>query len=60
MDIELPLMPSCFILGILPKDVEDNQIILPRALLLIAKKIITISWIRPQPPTITQWRQKVR
>ena len=42
-------------------DLENyNQRILLRVLLLIAKKMITISWLRPQPPTVTQWREKVK
>ncbi len=31
-----------------------------RTLLLIAKKIITASWLKPQPPSIMQWRDRVK
>ena len=60
LNVDLPLKPSCFVLGILPDDLENhNQRILLRVI-IIAKKMITISWLRPQPPTVTQWREKVK
>ena len=61
LNVNLPFKPSCFVLGILPDDLENyNQRILLLVFLLIAKKMITISWLRPQPPTVTQWREKVK
>ena len=59
--IDIPLEPSHFILGILPDNLEENsQTKLLRALLLIANKVITASWLKPQPPTITQWRDRIQ
>uniref|UniRef100_A0A672YC37 Uncharacterized protein n=1 Tax=Sphaeramia orbicularis TaxID=375764 RepID=A0A672YC37_9TELE len=29
-------------------------------LLLIANKVITTSWLKPQPPTIVQWRDRIQ
>ena len=59
LKIEVPLEPSYFLIGILPENLENSsQISLLRILLLVAKKMITISWLKPQPPTVTQWRDK--
>ena len=59
--IDIPLEPSHFILGILPDNLEENsQTKLLRALLLIANKVITSCWLKPQPPTITQWRDRIQ
>src|SRR4029434_304258 len=59
--IDIPLEPSHFILGILPDNLEENsQTKLLRALLIIANKVITSSWLKPQPPTITQWRDRIQ
>src|SRR4029434_9118239 len=59
--IDIPLEPSHLILGILPDNLEENsQTKLLRALLLIANKVITSSWLKPQPPTITQWRDRIQ
>ena len=52
----MPLEPSYFVVGLLPEDVEENR---HQYLLLFAKKMITVSWLR-QPPTSTQWREKVK
>lgn len=61
LSIDLPMEPIHFILGIVPEDfLEDSQIKLLRTLLLIANKVITASWLRPQPPTIAQWRDRVQ
>lgn len=45
----------------MPDDLMDTECIyLLRVLLLIAKKTITTSWLKPQPPNIKQWRDRVR
>jgi len=59
--IDLPLEPSYFVLGILPADLEENnQKCLLRLLLLIANKAITASWLKPHPPTVAQWRDRIQ
>ncbi len=61
LNIEVPLEPSYFLIGILPDNLENNsQTLLLRNLLLVAKKMITVSWLKPQPPIVTQWREKIR
>lgn len=46
---------------LLPADFEENsQTYLLRVLLLIANKVITASWLKPNPPTITQWRERIQ
>ena len=57
LNVDLPLKPSCFVLGILP---VPSQSVLLRVHLLIDKKMITIFWLRPEPPTVTKWREKVK
>ena len=59
--IDLPLEPSHFILGVLPAELEENSLrYLLRVLLLIPNKVITAPWPKPQPPTIIQWRERIR
>ena len=59
--IDLPLEPSYFILGVLPVDLEEHsQVYLLRVLLLIANKVITASWLKPHPPTVVQWRDRIQ
>lgn len=59
--IDLPMEPIHFLLGIVPEDfLEDSRTKLLRTLLLIANKVITASWLKPQPPTIVQWRDRVQ
>lgn len=48
-------------MGQLPEGLKgDNRIFLLRVFLLVDKKMITISWMRPQPPTVDRWREKVK
>lgn len=61
MGINFPLEPALYILGIIPDNMTDkNSKYLLRILLLIAKKTITASWLKPQPPSILQWRDGVK
>lgn len=50
LDRELPLKPFYY----------DTQTSLLRILLLIAKKMIAVSSLRLQPPTVTRWREKIK
>ena len=29
-------------------------------LLMTARKMVTINWMNPQPPTVAQWKQKLK
>ncbi len=57
----VPLDPLLFLLGVVPKETynTDQRYIL-RILLLIAKKMITVNWKDVKPPTMTQWRQRLK
>ncbi|KAF7645302.1 hypothetical protein LDENG_00206850, partial [Lucifuga dentata] len=50
-----------FLLGEIPQDVlgKDQRYILC-ILLLVARKIITIHWMKAFPPTQTQWTQRLK
>lgn len=56
-----PLDPLIFLLGAIPQETYSSD---PRymlqILLLIAKKMITVNWKDPNPPTITQWVQRLK
>ena len=61
LGIDFNLDPALYILGIVPHNVAERSLIsLLRILLLIAKKTITASWLKPQPPSITEWRERVK
>lgn len=50
-----------YIPGILPEDLIDRECsFLSKVLLVIAKKLITINWLKPHPPNIMQWTDKVK
>lgn len=59
--IDIPLEPLYFILGILPEDLSENSDTdLLRTLLLIANKVITSLWLQPHPPTVAQWKERIQ
>lgn len=61
LGIDLHLDLTLSIIGILPEDLIDRDSrYLLRVLLLIAKKIITINWLKPHPPNIMQWTDRVK
>lgn len=61
LGIDFTLDLALYILGIVPDNVIDGNLTsLLRILLLIAKKTITASWLKPQPPSITEWRERVK
>lgn len=61
LGVEIPLEPRFVILGIFPHNLKSkcnfNQL---QILILIAKKMITVSWLKPQPPTVIQWKNKLK
>ena len=55
--------PLIFVFGVLPANLanllnKDKEYLL-KILVLIAKKMITVSWYKPLPPTINQWRERI-
>lgn len=61
LGVNIPLDPTFVLLGIFPIHFKPNcnKNIL-KILILIAKKMVTVSWLKPQPPTITQWKNKLK
>ena len=61
LNIDLPLTPQFYIIGVLPKGRwEKKKLYLLRVLILIARKMITLSWLKPLPPTVLQWQERVK
>ena len=61
LGINITLEPAIVLLGIPPdNEMDGNTIYLLKILLLIAKKMITVSWLKPQPPSISQWRERIK
>lgn len=59
--INFALDPALYILGILPDNMTDQDLIsLVRILPLIAKKVMIVSWLKLQPLNISQWRDRVK
>ena len=60
-EIKLPLNPSHYILGLTPGgDIRKRKAQLLQILLLVARKMITLSWLKPLPPTLQQWRERLK
>ena len=50
-----------FLLDVFPDHMLNaEQCYLLHVLLMIARKMITINWMKPNPPTVAQWLQKVK
>lgn len=57
----LLFIPSQFLFDLTPEDMYTrDQKYLLHILLMIARKIVTINWRNPQPPTVAQWKHKLR
>lgn len=60
LKIDLPLDPKVYIFGVVPEGLASNCVIkILHILLLTARKMITLSWLRPLPPTINQWHERL-
>lgn len=55
IDLDLQI----FLLGIIPKNVPARKRKIIRMLIIIAKKMITMSWLEPQPPSVKKWWDRV-
>ena len=61
MGIDLPFTPSQFLLDLTLEDMYTrDQKHLLHILLMTARKMVTVKWMNPQPPTVAQWKQKLR
>ena len=61
LETHIPMDPLLFLLEVLPDHMlTTDQCYILHVLLMVARKIITINWMKPDPPTIVQWLQKVR
>ena len=53
--------PQQLVLGITPtRGLGKNELYIIRVMMLIAHKIITVNWLRPHPPTMDQWAQRLQ
>lgn len=61
LGIKIALTPSQFLFDLVAEGRYDrDQKHLLHILLMTARKMVTIYWMNPQPPTIVQWKQKLR
>ena len=61
LGINILFTPSQFLLDLTPEGMytRDQEHLL-HILLMTAGKMVTIKWLNPQPPTVAQWKQKLR
>ena len=58
--INSPLDARYYILGVIPEGAMDKtKGYLLHILLLVARKMITTSWLKPLLPTLRQWRDRL-
>ena len=61
LTVDLPMDSLLFLLDVFPDHLfTTEQCYILHNLLMIARKIVTINWMKPDPPMITQWLQKVK
>ena len=60
LKVSISLDSQTFLLDIFPDNLSQDQAFLPHLLLMTERKMITICWLNPEPPTVTQWTQKIR
>ena len=61
LNLNRPIEPQQLILGIISlTDLGKNSVFMLRVLLLIAYKMITVNWLKPHPPTLDQWSQRLK
>ncbi|KAM7369499.1 hypothetical protein PAMP_000739 [Pampus punctatissimus] len=59
--VDLPMDSLLFLLDVFPDHLlTTEQCYILHILLMIARKIITINWMKTDPPMITQWLQKIK
>lgn len=60
LKVNISFDSQTFLLDIFPDNLSQDQSFLLHLLLMMARKMITICWLKPEPPTIAQWTQKIR
>ena len=61
LGINILFTPSQFLFDLTPEGMYTrDQEHLIHILLMTARKMVTIKWLNPQPPTVAQWKQKIR
>lgn len=58
--IDLPFTPSQFLLDLIPEGMYNNKKQLLHILLITARKMVTLNWMNPLPPKVTQWKLKLK
>ena len=52
--------PLVFVLGVLPCDfLCKEKMYLFKVIIMVARKMITMSWCKPLPPTVDQWKERL-
>lgn len=60
LKVNLPWNPLIFLLDVFPKHLTHDQSFLLHLLLMTARKMITVNWMKPDPPTTGHWIKKIR
>lgn len=60
LGVDIPCHPEIFLLDVFPEHVTNDQRTLIHILLMIARKMITFNWIKPDPPNTDHWMQKLK
>ena len=60
LQIHITNDPLVFVLGVLPCDFlcKEKRYLL-KVLIMVAKKMITVSWCKPLPPTVDKWKERL-
>ena len=57
---DIQIEPQLALLDILQLAYDKEQVDILHILMMVARKMITINWMNPNPPTIQQWQQKIK
>ena len=61
LNLNSSIDPRQLILGTSPsRGLGKNELYMIRAMMLIAHRIITANWLRPHPPSVDQWTQRLQ
>ena len=61
LNLDSSIDPQQLILGTTPsRGLGKNELYMIRVMMLIAHKMITVNWLRPHPPTVDQWAQRLQ
>ena len=61
LGLNILVEPQRLILGNMHlRGLGENKLYMLRALVLVVHKMITRNWLKPHPPTLDQWSQRVK